>query len=76
MFNNPTTTTNNHIPQHNHINYKLAVPVQRIVTEITTIAYSHPMDPLTEVFAFLGNLKEELVVEAHLRCIKDNVILR
>jgi hypothetical protein len=62
---------------NNHIKYnKLAVPVQMIVMEIITIAYSPLMDPLTAAFAFLGNLKEELVVEAHLRCIKDNVILR
>jgi hypothetical protein len=69
--------SSNHILQNNHIKYnKLAVPVQMIVMEIITIAYSPLMDPLTAAFAFLGNLKEELVVEAHLRCIKDNVILR
>jgi len=44
-----------HIHQNNHINYKLAVPVQMIAMEILTIAYSHPMDPLTAAFAFLGN---------------------
>jgi hypothetical protein len=46
-----------------------------IAMEVQTTVYSPPMDPLTVVYAFPGNKKEDPVVETRVRNIKNNVTL-
>jgi hypothetical protein len=43
--------------------------------EVQTTVYSPPMDPLTVVYAFPGNKKEDLVAETPIRNTKNNAIL-